>query len=119
MDGVAHCAGVFFPYAIKGAELPVNTGVRHILCPVYSGQTELAISVYSSSLLIRPNYVMDAGVVHEDTFVINISDGLALGKGRLVEITMFFGKSAIEVDGRRTNFGDTMKVENFSVKLKD
>lgn len=43
----------------------------------------------------------------------DISDGLALDKERCIKITMFFGKSAIEVEGRRINFGDTTKVEKF------
>lgn len=120
IDGKEKCQDIFDVYAVRGARIPVNHKVTKIYGPPYAKQRALSISVYSTTRSTVPTFTTDKGVEREGGFVMDISGGLDMpdmGRTRSIEVTMFFGKSIIELQGRRTNFGDTDTIERFSVAL--
>lgn len=109
---------VFFIYAYSGAELEVDEKVSKIFYPSERDQTSISIQVYSYMGLTDPEFVTDEGVELEESYMMDISDGLQQGKNRSVEVTMYFAKAYIEIQGRRLDFGDTEKIESFWVVHK-
>lgn len=55
----------------------------------------------------------------EGSYDMGIFDGLEQGKNRKIEVSMFFGKFVIEIQGRRQNFGDIEKIDKFWVNILD
>lgn len=94
----------FHIFVQKANEVLVNKSVPHSLMSIYQGQKSMTISLYQTSE-VSPVYTADKGVVKGGDFVLDISDGLALDKGRRVTITMHFGRSSIQVFAAPTNFG--------------
>ncbi|CAK9860360.1 unnamed protein product [Sphagnum jensenii] len=54
----------------------------------------------------NPRYTTDEGTVLEGTMVVDMSKNLEPGKDRKVEVSMFFGRTSIEVKAHGINFGD-------------
>lgn len=72
-----------------------------------------------SSNASEPRYSTDYGVECEGSFTMDMSDDMELDKERGIELSMFFGRAIIEIQGRRYNFGDTQKIESLWVEMND
>lgn len=113
------CRDVFSVYVYSGVELAVDEKVYGTFQPSKSDRRIISIEVYSGSGSTDPDFITDEGVVMEGSYDMGISDGLEQGKNRKIEVSMFFGKSVIEIQGRRQNFGDTEKIDKFWVNILD
>lgn len=68
----------------------------------------MKLSLYHSSEA-NPEYTTDESVARVGDFVVDMSDGLALDKDRRVRVTMYFGRSSIQVVAQIANFGSGRK----------
>lgn len=117
-DGVERCNDVFGAYVRKGSVLPINHHESKVWTPPSRDSTRVDIGICSSDAN-QPRYTTDYGVEYEGCFTMDIREDMHLGRQRQIEITMFFGKATIEVQGRRVNFGNTRRIENLRVEMRD
>lgn len=115
-DGDMLCTDVFSIFARKGEEIDCDHCVSELYYPIAHGQRKMGIQIFSSSQ-VDPKYTTDDGVALEGSFTMDMSEALELGKSRAIEVSMFFGRASIDVQGRRDNFGDTRKVEHLLIEF--
>lgn len=110
VDGVNYCSTAFTTYVRRGEAVEFDQVVTRANFPVRKGQRTLTIQIYSSDDRC-PAYITDPGVRLEGSFVIDIShDPQNRDLHREVHVSMFFGKSCIQLNARRMNFGNTTEV---------
>ena len=109
-DGEAKCDNVFSVFARIGDAIPVNHTVTEALLPVCHFQRSMSIKIMSSTKS-DPKYTKEDGVEEEGSFELGMSSGMELDKERKVEVTMFFGRSSIEVTAKGKNFSASGKTE--------
>lgn len=106
-NGVVMCKDRFMPFARRGEEVPTDHFVTHSVSPSLQAQKHLTISIYSSAK-VNPKYCIptpdDYTVRKESEFKLDISAGLDLDKNREIAVTMFFGRTSIQVTAKGANF---------------
>ncbi len=105
VDGIAWCFNRIDIFVHEGSEVEVDYCTKKIYYPLKARQTTMELSLYSSSQK-NPRYTTDEGTVLEGTMVVEMSKNLELEKDRKVEVSMFFGRTSIEVKAHAINFGD-------------
>jgi hypothetical protein len=103
-DGILRCKSVFQTFVQNGEEVPSGDSVTKELTPFYHHVRTMRFSIYSAEGTARPKYVTDPGVVLESEFELDVASGLHLDKERVVAVTMYFGRSSIEVTAKGVNF---------------
>ena len=97
----------FVTFARRGEEVPTDHSVTHLIYPTFQGQKILPIAIYSSAK-VNPTYCIanpdDDTVRKESEFKLDISAGLDLDMNREIAVTMFFGRTSIQVTARGANF---------------
>lgn len=102
-NGESFCCNVFSVYTNKYDEVPLNHCVRRKCYPISKSQTEMSISLYSS-LDLNPKYVCEAGVTKEGTFLVTFPSENELGETPEVSVSLYFGRTLIEVEAEGLNF---------------
>jgi hypothetical protein len=106
-NGVVMCRDRFVTFARRGEEVPTDHSVTHLIYPTFQGQRILPIAIYSSAK-VNPRYCIatpdDYTVRKESEFKLDISAGLDLDMQREIAVTMFFGRTSIQVTARGVNF---------------
>ncbi|MCO5548964.1 hypothetical protein L7F22_002428 [Adiantum nelumboides] len=103
-DGNWKCKDCLDVFVKVGDRVFLNQSIKRSYVPIEHLQQNLCIGLYSS-LEKYPKYTREVSVLHEGSFTMDISEGLELGKSRLLEVTMVFGSSLIDVSAERVNFG--------------
>lgn len=106
-NGVVMCKERFMPFVDRGEEVPTDHFVTRLVNPTLKGQKTLTISIYSSAK-INPKYCIptagDYTVRKESEFKLDISAGLDLDRKREIAVTMYFGRTSIQVIAKGANF---------------
>ncbi|XP_024520364.1 heat shock 70 kDa protein 12A-like [Selaginella moellendorffii] len=110
-DGLKKCDNIFSLFVKKEESVSVNQSVTHPYFPIFRHQKVLKIALFSSSSDFTPMYTTDEGCVELDSYKFDIGEDLHMGTRREVEVTMFFGRSTIEISARRVNFGSNRESE--------
>jgi hypothetical protein len=105
VDGIARCLNRIDIFVQEGNEVEVDHCKKKIYSPLQIMQTSMKLQLYSS-LHKNPRYTTGDGTMLEGTVLVDMSQDLELGLDREVEVSMFFGRSSIEVKARGLNFGD-------------
>lgn len=111
----ARCIDKFDPFVTIGDSVNGNVAVTRCYNPVEKKQKSLEIKIYSSTLK-SPQFVDEAEVRLEGSFRLDMSDTTG-GKERKVEVSMFFGRTSIEVHAKALNFGHGGKGSVMPIKF--
>ncbi|XP_024522448.1 uncharacterized protein LOC112343362 [Selaginella moellendorffii] len=110
--GIERCS-VFSLYVKKDESVSENQEITHSFFPIYTDQKALRID-----LLISSSSTIDKGCAMLDSYSMDINEDLELGTSRQVAVTMYFGRSNIEVSAQRVNFGRNRGLERlYSVEF--
>ncbi|CAM6113809.1 unnamed protein product [Calypogeia fissa] len=104
-DGSVRCRHRFDVFTTKGQTVLVDSCVKHTLCPTYHNQTRMSICLYSTTSS-NPEYVTDSGTQKEGSFTVKHPSRNELGQEPKVEVSMYFGRTTIEVKAVGENFGE-------------
>ncbi|EFJ22077.1 hypothetical protein SELMODRAFT_416857 [Selaginella moellendorffii] len=115
-DGHLCCENNFLVSVRKNQPVPQDSKVETIVSPVGSKQEKVRLELYTS-IKDHPRFVTEVGSTLEESFGIDVSSGVELGRGRAVLVSMFFGRSMIEVTARRLNFGNREEERVYSVEF--
>lgn len=105
VDGALRCENRFSVFVKKGTSVRAQQPFRKVYRPVFHGQTKMTFDLYSSTEE-EPRYTVGDTVMKEGTVEIDISSGLELGRDRQVELSLFFGRTSIEVKAEAINFAN-------------
>jgi hypothetical protein len=103
IDGVVRCSKRFSVYARKGDKVDVDSCISKVFYPTYPGQKTLTFPLFSSDMR-DPRYTVGEGVRKEGEIAIDISKDMTLETGRQVRVSLFFGKSTMEIKAEAVNF---------------
>lgn len=103
-DGILLCNHVFQTFVRNGEEVPSGESITKVLTPLYHNAKTITFSIYSSEATAKPKYITDPGMVLESEFDVDISSGLHLDKDRMTAVTMYFGRTSIQVTAKGVNF---------------
>ncbi|MCO5609637.1 hypothetical protein L7F22_063867 [Adiantum nelumboides] len=116
-DGKWKCKDCLDVFVTIGDRVFLNQSIKRSYVPIERWQQKLCIGLYSS-LEKYPRYIREVSVLKEGRFTLDISEGLELGKSRLLEVTMVFGSSLIDVGVERVNFGKAGSEGGLLVKFE-
>jgi len=102
-DGVLKCNSRFEVYVRKGDHVKPEDPISRLFKPIFDGQTLIELELYSSEER-DPRYVVGEFVRREGTFTIDISGDMRLEKDRRLNVSLFFGRSSIEIVAEGLNF---------------
>lgn len=102
-DGVLKCNSRFEIYVRKGDHVKPEDRFSRLFMPIFDGQKLIELELYSSEER-DPRYVVGEFVRREGTFVIDISEDMRLEKERRLNVSLFFGRSSIEMVAEGLNF---------------
>ncbi len=111
------CMNRFFIYVQKGSQVAVDHCVTKTLVAPYPKQKEMSLVLYSSDD-VSPRYTKGGSAEKEGELVIDISnvsgetDAIAE-----VSVSMYFGRSSIEMTAVGLNCGDKSKVHEMRLPL--
>jgi len=101
--GKFYCNNIFGAFVRKGDEVRFDDCVQNVYFPMCETQDELEIVLYSSSSR-NAKFISDVGSVKEGTFTIKIPTQKELGFMPKVEVSMYVGRSEIQVTAVGKNF---------------
>lgn len=104
-DGFLCCSKTFEIFTGKGQTVPVDSCVSRICCPIRDDQVCCEVSLFSSSDT-DPGYVTDPGVKEEGSFMVHLPSRNAFRGQFAIKVSMYFGRTTIEVKAEGENFGD-------------
>ncbi|KAJ7547735.1 hypothetical protein O6H91_08G101400 [Diphasiastrum complanatum] len=116
-DGTVYCANRFMIFVSINTEVPINHCISHSFNPAEADQEMTTVELYSSSRS-HPIYTTESGAKKEASFKITFPSMLSLGKPPEIEVSMYFGRSTIEVSARVTNSGNDEKASILPVKFE-
>lgn len=87
----------------KGDQVKQESSISRLFMPIFDGQTMIELTLYSSEER-DPRYVVGDSVRREGTFMIDISGDMSLEKDRRLNVSLFFGRSSIELLAEGLNF---------------
>lgn len=102
-DGVLKCTNRFEVYLRKGDEVKPDDCFTRKFKPIFDGQTLIELELYSSEER-EPRYVVGESVRREGIFVIDISGDMRLEKDRRLNVSLFFGRTSLEIVAEGLNF---------------
>jgi len=105
-DGVLKCNNRFEVYVRKGDHVKQEECISRLFKPIFDGQSSIELELYSSEER-DPRYVVGDSARREGTFVIDISGDMRLEKDRRLKVSLFFGRSSIEIVAEGLNFSAT------------
>lgn len=114
--GQFYCNDVFGVFVRKGDEVRFDDCVQNVYFPLSGTQDELEIELHSSDCR-DVKFISDAGAKKEGKFTTKIPTEEALGFLPKVEVSMFFGRSEIQVTAIGKNF-DSEKEGMLPVKFE-
>jgi hypothetical protein len=111
------CSKEFGIYVQKGSQVAVDHCVTKTLVGVYPGQKSISLVLYSSDD-VSPRYTKGGSAEKEGELVIDVSN-LSGGTDAMpeVSVSMYFGRSSIEMEAVGLNFGDKSKVHKMQLPL--
>lgn len=95
-DGVEYCRNRFDVFVRKGDSVEVNSCVTKNYVPHGHGQTHMVFDLYSSSER-EPRYTEGRTVTKEGDFAISLAPNYSTGELPRFDLSMFFGRSNIEL----------------------
>lgn len=117
VDGTLKCKNRFDVFVQRGMEVDTDYSVSKTYIPTYAKQTSMSISLFSSDE-DAPRYTEGEGVTKEGAFVVDMSDGAEeLDRERQVRVTMYFGRSTVELKAQGVNFGENKVHEMLPVRF--
>ncbi|KAH7283570.1 hypothetical protein KP509_34G014000 [Ceratopteris richardii] len=116
-NGERNCIMCFSVYIRKGEEVEMGQLIRKRFQPMRPTSREIKIIIYSSPRE-DPKYIVEDDVMCEGSFEIDISSGLSQGVDRVIEVTMVFGDSLINVSAIPLNFGTQEEHEGLAVTFE-
>lgn len=102
-DGVLKCNNRFEIFVRKGDVVKQEDCFSRFFKPIFDGQTLIDLDLYSSDER-DPRFVVGDSVRREGTFLIDISGDMRLEKDRRLNVSLFFGRSSIEIVAEGLNF---------------
>jgi hypothetical protein len=102
-DGVLKCTNRFEIYVRKGDHVTHDDYISRPFKPIFDGQTMIELTLYSSDDR-NPRYVVGGSAKQEGTFIIDISRDMELEKARRLNVSLFFGRSSVEMVAQGLNF---------------
>ena len=102
-DGVWKCNNRFEVYVRKGDQVKEDECFSRLFMPIYDGQTMIELELFSSEDS-SPRYIVGSNVRREGKFVIDISSDMLLQKERRLKVSLYFGRSSIEITAEGLNF---------------
>ncbi|KAG0618894.1 hypothetical protein M758_4G099400 [Ceratodon purpureus] len=102
-DGVSKCNNRFEVYVRKGDQVKEDDCFSRLFMPIFDGQTLIELELYSSEES-NPRYIIGDKVRREGKFVIDISGDMRLQKDRRLKVSLYFGRSSIEIKAEGLNF---------------
>ena len=103
VDGVPKCRRRFQIFVKKGDKVGVDACISRIQRPVHRGQRSMRFELFSSDEP-EPRYALGDSVKKEGEIVIDISGDIELEKRREVKLSLFFGRSSLEIKAEAVNF---------------
>ncbi|EFJ27612.1 hypothetical protein SELMODRAFT_411756 [Selaginella moellendorffii] len=111
-EGVDMCDEKFQIFVKNGESIAEDTFVSDgNFGPSFAKQRSMTIELFSSSGEIAPSYVTDPGCKRLGKYIFDISENMELGHKRSVFVSMYFGRSSIQVFAQRINFGKNRQPE--------
>ena len=108
-DGEAKCRDASCVFVRIGDAVLVHYNVTEVCTPCVHFQMSMSVEIFSSTKS-DPKYTMEDGAEEEGSFVLDMSSGMELDKERGMEVTIFFGRSSIEVTVEGKNFSSGKRV---------
>jgi hypothetical protein len=111
------CTNRFWTYVQKGSQVAVDHCVTKTHVAVYPGQKTMTLRLHSSDD-VSPRYTKGGSAEKEGELVIDISN-VSGGTDAIAEVSvsMYFGRSSIEMTAVGLNFGDKSKVHEMRLPL--
>lgn len=103
-DGELRCNNYFQVFVREGEVVPSDHFVTHEISPSIHNQKVMSVQIFSCDNIANPQYVNEEGMVMEGEFELDMSSDLEMDKNRKVAVTMYFGRSSIEVKAKGVNF---------------
>lgn len=103
VDGVEKCKKRFMIFVQKGDKVEADKCISKIQRPVQRGQRSMKFELFSSDES-WPRYALGDSVKKEGEIEIDISGDMALEKRREVKLSLFFGRSSLEIKAEALNF---------------
>lgn len=103
VDGVPKCRRRFQIFVKKGDKVGADACISRIQRPVHRGQKSMRFELFSSDER-EPRYALGDTVRKEGEIVIDISGDMQLEKSREVKLSLFFGRSSLEIKAEAVNF---------------
>ncbi|KAG0579312.1 hypothetical protein KC19_4G089700 [Ceratodon purpureus] len=106
--GEFFCKGIFDKFVSKGEAISINDCVKNSYKPIRKNQKKITFKFFSTACS-DPKYVTDLGVETEGSFKIDCPSYNELGVWPSVEVSMFFGRTEIQVSAVAKNFDSEKK----------
>lgn len=103
VEGAEKCRKRFMIFVRKGDKVKVDECISRIQRPVQRGQRSMRFELFSSDER-EPRYALGDNVKKEGEIVIDISGDMDLEKRREVKLSLFFGRSSLEIKAEAVNF---------------
>lgn len=117
VNGSVKCKNRFDVFVQRKMQVDTDYSVSKTYVPSYPNQTSMSISLFSSDD-DAPRYTDGDNVIKEGTFVVDMSDGAEeLDRDRQVRVTMYFGRSTVELKAQGVNFGENKVHEMLPVRF--
>ena len=117
VNGAVKCKNRFDVFVQRGQHVDTDYSVSKTYVPTYPKQTSMSISLFSSDD-DAPRYTEGQDVTKVGTFVVDMSDGAEeLDRERQVRVTMYFGRSTVELKAQGVNFGENKVHEMLPVRF--
>ncbi|KAG0557508.1 hypothetical protein M758_11G132600 [Ceratodon purpureus] len=112
-DGVLKCKNRFKVYVRKGEMVEVDECISGTFMPIYHGQKSMVLELLSCDDEIEPRYTVGEWVKKEGEIVIDVSKDMKLQKERRLSVSLYFGRSSLEIKAEALNFsaGGTTQLE--------
>lgn len=104
IDGVLKCKNRFKVYVRKGDQVHMDDCISSVFMPIYQDQKSMALELLSCDDEMEPRYAVGEWVTKEGEVVIDISKDMGLQKARRLEVSLFFGRSSLEIKAKALNF---------------
>ncbi|KAG0566993.1 hypothetical protein KC19_7G102400 [Ceratodon purpureus] len=110
------CKNRFDVFVQRGMQVDTDYSVSKNYVPTYAKQTSMSITLFSSGD-DAPRYTEGENVCKEEiTFVVRWPDQ-DLDRERQVRMTMYFGRSTVELKAHGVNFGENKVHEMLCMRL--
>jgi hypothetical protein len=107
-SGELRCRDVFNKFVSRGEEIRIDDCVKKSYKPIKKSQSGISVDIFSTACP-NPKYVTDPGVKREGSFEVACPSYHELGFWPSVEVSMFFGRTEIQVSAVAENFNGEKK----------